>query len=119
MARHFAFGFTPLAVVVAATACSSVGGQVKGEVNPAAVEQWRAVQSESPQFAAAYLLSLIALIEETPERATLARQQALLLARQSGVITARARACKACPADAELKVYVACLAERLRCLQSP
>ena len=119
MPRHFMSRFAPVAAVMALTACRSVNTQLKGELNPAAVDQWRTVQSQSPQIAAAYLLSLIALFEETPERAWLARQQALLLARQSGVVTARARACKPCPAEAELRVYVACLAERLGCLQAP
>lgn len=111
--------FAPVAVLMALPACRSVNIQVKGELNPAAVDQWRAVQSGSPQVAAAYLLSLIALLEETPERASLARQQALWLARQAGVVTVRTRACKPCPPDADERVYVTCLAERLKCLQAP
>jgi hypothetical protein len=119
MPRHSMLRFSLVAAVMAVTACSSVNSQVKGELNSAAADQWRAVQSGSPQVAAAYLLSLTALVEETPERASLARQQALSLARQSGVVVARPRACKPCPGDADLQAYVACLAERLRCLQSP
>jgi len=119
MPSHFLPRFAPVAAVMAFTACPSVNAQVKGELSSVAVDQWRAVQSQSPQIAAAYLLSLIALLEDTPERAWLARQQALSLARQSGVVTTRPRACKPCPMDADLRVHVACLAERLRCLQSP
>lgn len=111
--------FAPVAIAMALTACRSVNSQVKGELNPVAVDQWRAVQSDSPQIAAAYLLSLVALLEDTPERASLAKQQALSLARQAGVVTARLRACKPCPPDVDLRAYVACLAERLKCLQAP
>jgi hypothetical protein len=119
MSRHFIVRFAPVAVVLALSGCPSANARVKGEVNAAAVEQWRAVQSGSPQIAVAYLQSLIALLEDSPERVSLARQQALLMARQAGVVTGRPRACKPCPMDAELPVYMACLAERVRCLQSP
>ncbi|HVE85613.1 MAG TPA: hypothetical protein VND93_22320 [Myxococcales bacterium] len=119
MPRHFMLRFAPVAAVMALTACPSVNAQVKGELNSAAVDQWRVVQSESPQIAAAYLQSLIALLEEAPERVSYARQQALSLARQAGVVTARPRACKSCPMDTEARAYLACLAERLRCLQAP
>jgi hypothetical protein len=111
--------FAPVAVLLVLSACPSVSTHVKGEPNPAAVDEWRVVQSGSPQIAAAYLLSLIALLEDAPERASAARQQALLLARQSGVVTVRPRACKPCSAEADIRVYVTCLAERLKCLQAP
>jgi hypothetical protein len=117
MTHHFMVRLAPVAVVLALTACRSVNTQVKGELNPAAADQWRAVQSESPLIAAAYMQSLIALLEDAPERAAHARQQALSLARQSGVVTARPRACKACPAESDLRLHAACLVERLRCLQ--
>lgn len=119
MPRHFLLRFALVAAVLALTACRSVNTQVKGELNSVAVDQWRAVQSDSPQIAVAYMLSLVALLEDTPERASLAKQQALSFARQAGVVTTRPRACKPCPPDADLRVYVTCLAERLRCLQAP
>ena len=119
MPRHFMVRLAPVAVVLALTACASVNTRVKEELNPAAADQWRAVQSGSPLIAAAYMQSLVALLEDTPERAAHARQQALSLARQSGIVTARSRACKACPAESDPRPNVACLAERLRCLQSP
>jgi len=119
MPRHFMRRFAPVAAVMALAGCSSVNARVKEETNPAAVDQWRVVQSQAPQIAAAYLQSLIALLEEPPDRALLARQQALALARQSGLVTSRLRACRPCPGDADPRAYAGCLAERVKCLQSP
>src|SRR5262245_53257275 len=69
MPRHFMLSVAPVAAVMALTACPSVSVRAKGELNSTAVDQWRTVQSASPEIAAAYLQSLVALLEETPERA--------------------------------------------------
>lgn len=108
---------TSVALAACATTQQSAPRETRVEV-----QQWRSVESDSPLVAAAFLQSLLALTEESPEEVARARRQAFDLARRAGVITIQRQVCAPCEppkAEADLRRHMACVIGRINCLRPP
>lgn len=83
--------------------------------------QWRNAEADSPLIVEAYLQSLIALSDYDPLTAYQARDRALKLVREAGLIAPQHQTCAPCPipkTDQDYARYRNCLAWRVQCLGS-